>query len=183
MHSGVIRPELVRPTATNVLKVEAPVPTVSKPRQVIIQPQNITLVASEGASPQNKYTILIPKSSPQVQAHPGKTMILNGKEAKTVLLSSNNSQPIVVLKQNGHPNPMQLLPVLSSAVTSVAAAKPNEIKSVAAVTTTTRNGETNNNNKVIYPWHSLVPFLGIIFKKTSPFRHVKSCQKNNGKGL
>ena len=130
MHSGVIRPELVRPTATNVLKVEAPMPTVSKPRQVIIQPQNITLLASEGASPQNKYTILIPKSSPQVQAHAtGKTMILNGKEAKTVLLSSSNSQPIVVLNQNGHPNPMQLLPVLSSAgaVTSVAAARPIKV--------------------------------------------------------
>ena len=128
MHSGVIRPELVRPTATNVLKVEAPTPTAAKPRQVIIQPQNITLVASEGASPQNKYTILIPKSSPQVQAQP-KTMILNGKEAKTVLLSSSNSQPIVVLNQNGHPNPMQLLPVLSSAgaVTSVAAARPIKV--------------------------------------------------------
>ena len=94
-------------------------------------------------------------------------MILNGKEAKTVLLStaSTASQPPIVVLANGqnhsgHPNPMQLLPVLSSAVTSVAAAKPNEIKSVAAVTTTTRNGETNNNNKVIYPWHSLVPFLG-----------------------
>ena len=99
-------------------------------------------------------------------------MILNGKEAKTVLLSTTGSTsfgstasqpPIVVLangqNNSGHPNPMQLLPVLSSAVTSVAAAKPNEIKSVAAVTTT-RNGETNNNNKVIYPWHSLVPFLG-----------------------
>ena len=120
-------------------------------------------------------------------------MFLNGKEAKTVLLStlsttSTASQPPIVVLANGqnnsgHPNPMQLLPVLSSAVTSVAAAKPNEIKSVAAVTTTTRNGETNNNNKVIYPWHSLVPFLGIIFDKTSPFRHVKSCQKNNGKGL
>ena len=39
MHSGVIRPELVRPqaTASNVYKLEA------KPKQVIIQPQNITL--------------------------------------------------------------------------------------------------------------------------------------------
>ena len=42
MHSGVIRPELVRPqaqaaAASNVYKLE------SKPKQVIIQPQNITL--------------------------------------------------------------------------------------------------------------------------------------------
>ena len=39
MHSGVIRPELVRPQATpasNVYKLD-------KPKQVIIQPQNITL--------------------------------------------------------------------------------------------------------------------------------------------
>lgn len=28
------------------------------------------------------------------------------------------------------------------------------------------NGETNNNDKVIYPWHSLVPFL--VTKGTSP---------------
>ena len=103
-------------------------------------------------------------------------MFLNGKEAKTVLLStlsttSTASQPPIVVLANGqnnsgHPNPMQLLPVLSSAVTSVAAAKHNEIKSVAAVTTT-RNGETNNNNKVIYPWHSLVPFLGNILLVTN----------------
>ena len=155
MHSGVIRPELVRPTATNVLKVEAPTPTVaaaaaSKPRQVIIQPQNITLVASEGTSPQNKYTILIPKSSPQVQATTQpKTMILNGKEAKTVLLSSANSQPIVVLNQNGHPNPMQLLPVLSSAgaVTSVAAARP--IKVTAAEV-------SGGSNVSIFKWGCLI---------------------------
>ena len=42
MHSGVIRPELVRPQAqapgiSNIYKLE------SKPKQVIIQPQNITL--------------------------------------------------------------------------------------------------------------------------------------------
>ena len=72
-----------------------------------------------------------------------KTMILNGKEAKTVLLSSTGSAgggagshpvpqgtPIVVLNQNGHPNPMQLLPVFSSnhrTVTSVAAARPIKV--------------------------------------------------------
>ena len=28
------------------------------------------------------------------------------------------------------------------------------------------NGETNNNNKVIYPWHSLVPFL--VTKGSTP---------------
>ena len=69
-------------------------------------------------------------------------MILNGKEAKTVLLSTNstasNQSPIVVLANGGacapqnhtpgvHPNPMQLLPVLSSAVTSVAAARPVKV--------------------------------------------------------
>ena len=73
-------------------------------------------------------------------------MILNGKEAKTVLLStsagtgsvtagasgaagSHQATPIVVLNQNGHPNPMQLLPVFSSArtVTSVAAARPIKV--------------------------------------------------------
>ena len=125
------------------------------------------LVSSEANNKALYY--VIPKST----SNPKTAMILNGKEAKTVLLSTTStaSQPPIVVLANGgqnnsgHPNPMQLLPVLSSAVTSVAAAKPNEIKSVAAVTTTTRNGETNNNNKVIYPWHSLVPFLGIIFKK------------------
>merc|ERR1719319_1440858 len=49
MHSGVIRPELVRPTAatavSSVYKIEA---ANNKPKQVIIQPQNITLVTTEG---------------------------------------------------------------------------------------------------------------------------------------
>ncbi len=148
MHSGVIRPELVRPTAAtacnNVYKIEA-----NKPKQVIIQPQNITLMAPDSGGHQvvtsqassNKLYYVIPKSSATSGATmqaasvcTTKTMILNGKEAKTVLLTTAPSQPtpIVVLNQNGHPNPMQLLPVLSSAgaVTSVAAAKP--IKVMAA---------------------------------------------------
>merc|ERR1719492_326232 len=123
-------------------------------------------------------------------------MILNGKEAKTVLLSStaaggvsgsHQATPIVVLNQNGHPNPMQLLPVFSSArtVTSVAAARPikvtedldstSEISSqqsgfkkqdATSNSNSNFNGETNNNNKVIYPWHSLVPFL--VTKGSTP---------------
>ena len=117
---------------------------------------------------------VIPKSNPNQKT----AMILNGKEAKTVLLSTNNSasnqSPIVVLANGGppqnhtpgvHPNPMQLLPVLSSAVTSVAAAKPHDLK-VTAVTS--RNGETNNN-RLIYPWHSLVPFLVSKGKKILNF--------------
>ena len=42
---------------------------------------------------------------------------------------SHQATPIVVLNQNGHPNPMQLLPVFSSArtVTSVAAARPIKV--------------------------------------------------------
>ena len=79
-------------------------------------------------------------------------MILNGKEAKTVLLSSagtgsvtagasgagsHQATPIVVLNQNGHPNPMQLLPVFSSArtVTSVAAARPIKVTEAHIETT------------------------------------------------
>ena len=106
---------------------------------------------------QNKLYYVIPKSSTcspnMVGSHVSttmagtvgttKTMILNGKEAKTVLLSSTGSAgggagshpvpqgtPIVVLNQNGHPNPMQLLPVFSSnhrTVTSVAAARPIKV--------------------------------------------------------
>ena len=114
-------------------------------------------------------------------------MILNGKEAKTVLLSTNNTasnqSPIVVLANGGacapqnhtpgvHPNPMQLLPVLSSAVTSVAAAKPHDLK-VTAVTS--RNGETNNN-RLIYPWHSLVPFLVSKGETILDFCHLSHIQ-------
>jgi hypothetical protein len=109
---------------------------------------------------QNKLYYVIPKSSTcspsMVGSHVSttmagtvgttKTMILNGKEAKTVLLSSTGSahagggvgshpvsqgtNQIVVLNQNGHPNPMQLLPVFSSnhrTVTSVAAARPIKV--------------------------------------------------------
>lgn len=183
MHSGVIRPELVRPQA-NSFRME-------KPKQVIIQPQNITLVAPESVNnpatavavssgaplmQTNKLYYVIPKSTMvSATASPTKTMILNGKEAKTVLLSTSAGgasaataataagQPIVVLNQNGHPNPMQLLPVLSSAgaVTSVAAARPVKVTAAPAETIKKpENGvEKNNNNKVIYPWHSLVPFL------------------------
>ena len=157
MHSGVIRPELVRPTVTNavastaasnVYKIET---NHHKPKQVIIQPQNITLVTPEIGSPtigqQNKLYYVIPRSGQQMASvstanmtgsPPKTTMILNGKEAKTLLLSptggpltatAQQATPIVVLNQNGHPNPMQLLPVLSSAgaVTSVAAARPIKV--------------------------------------------------------
>ena len=140
-------------------------------KQYYFSPSSHHSVSSEANNKALYY--VIPKSTSN---HPKTAMFLNGKEAKTVLLStlsttSTASQPPIVVLANGqnnsgHPNPMQLLPVLSSAVTSVAAAKPNEIKSVAAVTST-RNGETNNNNKVIYPWHSLVPFLGNILLVTN----------------
>ena len=104
-----------------------------------------------------------------------KTMILNGKETKTVFLSNNpaasvaSSQPpiVVLANRSNHPNPMQLLPVLSSAVTSVAAARPTEVK----VT------ESNNNiTKVIYPWHSLVPFL--VSKEANNSSNTGSETKN-----
>jgi len=214
MHSGVIRPELVRPTAATAVSSVYKIEANNKPKQVIIQPQNITLVTTEGnvvgqGGQQNKLYYVIPKSSTcspnMVGSHVSttmagtigttKTMILNGKEAKTVLLSSTGSAgggagshpvpqgtPIVVLNQNGHPNPMQLLPVFSSnhrTVTSVAAARPikvtEEFNSTSEIShqsgfkkqdatsnsnqVVNFNGETNNNNKVIYPWHSLVPFL------------------------
>merc|ERR1719189_2898279 len=214
MHSGVIRPELVRPTAATAVSSVYKIEGNNKPKQVIIQPQNITLVTTEGnvvgqGGQQNKLYYVIPKSSTcspnMVGSHVSttmagtvgttKTMILNGKEAKTVLLSSTGSAgggagshpvpqatPIVVLNQNGHPNPMQLLPVFSSnhrTVTSVAAARPikvtEEFNSTSEIShqsgfkkqdatsnsnqVVNFNGETNNNNKVIYPWHSLVPFL------------------------
>ena len=87
------------------------------------------LVSSEANNKALYY--VIPKST----SNPKTAMILNGKEAKTVLLStaSTASQPPIVVLANGqnhsgHPNPMQLLPVLSSAVTSVAAAKTNDLK-------------------------------------------------------
>ena len=55
MHSGVIRPELVRPQATpasNVYKLD-------KPKQVIIQPQNITLGKNSlKFSPYGKYFMM-----------------------------------------------------------------------------------------------------------------------------
>ena len=149
---------LAATAVSSIYKIEAN----NKPKQVIIQPQNITLVSSEGSlsgsgntsgtGQQNKLYYVIPKtgSTPNIVGSQNttsgattKTMILNGKEAKTVFLSSAGNggstgsnasshpqpTPIVVLNQNGHPNPVQLLPVFSSAkpVTSVAAARPIKV--------------------------------------------------------
>ena len=43
--------------------------------------------------------------------------------------------------------------------------QPSRLSNLSS-TTTLVNGETNNNDKVIYPWHSLVPFL--VTKGTAP---------------
>ena len=96
---------------SNVYKIEA-----NKPKQVIIQPQNITLVTPEGSvgggsgggaavsgGQPNKLYYVIPKSNSSIVSSQNvvsggnpvgtttKTMILNGKEAKTVLLSSTTA--------------------------------------------------------------------------------------------
>ncbi len=144
----------------------------------------------------------------------------NAKTVPVILSTSGSSQPIVVLangSSNAHPNPMQLLPVLSSATpttsasttpnhqphrqastssslscqpraaaASVAAAKPLALKAAVGknnnhrMTATFVEGESNNNitivsnvsnggnnaggpintnGRMVYPWHSLVPFL------------------------
>ena len=51
-----------------------------------------------------------------------------------------------------------------------------------ASTTTIRgmNGETNNNNKVIYPWHSLVPFL--VTKSQNGTKNRTSSGSSGGDG-
>lgn len=201
MHSGVIRPELVRPAAvtasSNIYKLEPK-------RQFIIatsqHPQNITLVSSDsgggmaptrGMAPTQSKALyyVIPQKSGSTGPQKAMPLILgSGKEGKTVIFSTasvvSGHTPIVVLANGNnqpHPNPMQLLPVLSSnqAVTSVAAAK--QIMGPKVTAKAVLNGEANNNNKGanVYPWHSLVPFL-VTSDKINISTIDKTSRNNSG---
>ena len=83
-----------------------------------------------------------------------------------VLANGNISNSHSTTSSNVHPNPMQLLPVLTVAPPAAGSlSNTNHQNHEATVNLRTSNGHHKDSTpppsegKVIYPWHSLVPFL------------------------
>lgn len=185
MHAGVIRPELVRPAIAGGIYGPAKQVGSSMAKPVIVVPSQGRL--QQTSQPQQVMAVherrpiaVLPVTTATSDHHPARALYYvvpppknSGSGQPTVLLrapavaTSTHQQPVVVLangigqinSRQQHPNPMQLLPVLStSVVASVAAAQKGQVTATTAAAAI--NGDSSRQRPVtIYPWHSLVPFL------------------------
>ena len=174
---GLIRPELVRPskaqpgaaisspvssvnnvstTASNTVYYVIPQTKLPRPGAAQERKESEKCVAIHiPEQQQTNNTIIVTESSKE--SKPAKLPLLIKPGASESSQAVSAPPQLVVLSNgsstaagsNSHPNPTQLLPVLTVA------------RPAAGAQATPSNGERESvgNLAVVYPWHSLVPFL------------------------
>ena len=177
-HHGLIRPELVRPTSQTIVTTSLVSGAPSRPDSsntvfyVIPQTTKVTpktapattMSTSSKKDAEKSVAIHIPEtqqssssssiltSTIPILIKPGDTGGGSQQQGGNVVLTSlTNGSP-------AHPNPTQLLPVLS--VASTAASDPSQATPHPLPHPPPHESSvTSSAGVTVYPWHSLVPFL------------------------